>query len=65
MSMNKISTTTFLVWRPTEQTDLVGSLGDELPLVAVEHDVEEALRVERRPADEERDDDGRCKFNCQ
>ena len=42
-------------------TDLVGPLGDELPLVAVEHDVEQALRVERRPADEERDDHGRCK----
>ena len=38
---------------------LIGTLRDELPLVAVEHDVEEALRVERRPADEERHHDGR------
>ena len=38
---------------------LIGTLRDELPLVAVEHDVEEALRVERRPAEEEGEDDGR------
>ena len=35
----------------------VPRLGDKLPLVLVKHDVQQPLRVERGPTDEESDDD--------